>query len=972
MVGVENTILTFLKTQNTPPDKTHTHTRIGSKQNAISGGSYFVDNSDMKTFWQKYYDSVCVNGMLEYLTEKQLVEDGPIMIDLDLRYDSSIKTRQHKEQHVVDFIHKYLEMCNDVLDINTESENDISAFVMEKDFVNCLEDKTKDGVHIIIGIKCHKAVQILLREKMLKEIEEIWDDLPITNDWKEVFDEGVTRGTVNWQLYGSRKPLHDPYKVRKYYSFKKDENDLWGCTEYNLDTFNKNLKKNIVLLSARNNTWEAFNIRDKYVDIVENHKNKSNRKNTGKLVPRKADDKLNMMSYLNLLKINKAPIIDEKVLDRMFNDYFDDIIERKDVCNYKIKEIHEYTLSLPDTYYGKGSYYNWIRVGWALKNADERLFMTWLKFSSREICRDSLKSGGKFDWSRVSELYDFWEEFDIDTQFGLTERSIMYWCKKDAPEKYDVIHKDTVNYFIDRTLDYQVSDKGKGCPAEFDIAKVLWHVYKDRYVCVSVKNNLWYEFRQNRWHELDSGTNLRESMSTELYQFYMDLTQENVAQTSNSSQSTNDEGRNRSSRLANVAQLLKRTNWKNNIMREARETFYDSTFYENLDANPHLLCFNNYVIDFKENKPENRYRRGRPDDYISKSTNIDYIDYSVLKSAHKDIEDQIDTFMSQLFPDERLRRYVWEHLASSLIGTNENQTFNCYLGTGRNGKSKLVDLMSKCMGDYKHTVPVTLVTTKRPTLGGTSSEIAQLKGIRYAVMQEPSELDVLNEGVLKELTGGDPVQGRALYKDMDTFIPQFTLVVCANERIKINATDDGTWRRVKEVPFDAKFLDYPNTKENPNNNDDFPYGTDVDQGECAFQFKIDRKLDQKFDSWAPVFIAKLVDKAFKTGGAVDSHDCDKVNNASNDYRESQDIVKLFLKEKIIKGNDDDFIKKSEITEEWSEWCSQNNIDRKTKPKNEKLYKKLQNKIKIKYNKNDGWKGWKICYNEHAGNGSDDE
>ena len=49
----------------------------------------------------------------------------------------------------------------------------------------------------------------------------------------------------------------------------------------------------------------------------------------------------------------------------------------------------------------------------------------------------------------------------------------------------------------------------------------------------------------------------------------------------------------------------------------------------------------------------------------------------------------------------------------SLIGTNENQTFNIYTGSGSNGKSKLVELMSKCLGDYKATVPITLVTQSR-------------------------------------------------------------------------------------------------------------------------------------------------------------------------------------------------------------------------------------------------------------------
>ena len=49
---------------------------------------------------------------------------------------------------------------------------------------------------------------------------------------------------------------------------------------------------------------------------------------------------------------------------------------------------------------------------------------------------------------------------------------------------------------------------------------------------------------------------------------------------------------------------------------------------------------------------------------------------------------------------------MWEHLASILLGKNLNQTFNMYTGSGRNGKSKLVELMGTMLGDYKGTVPI--------------------------------------------------------------------------------------------------------------------------------------------------------------------------------------------------------------------------------------------------------------------------
>ena len=94
-----------------------------------------------------------------------------------------------------------------------DDKTEVSIFVMEKKTVNKLEDITKDGIHIIIGIKSDKPAQVLLRNKVLKDMEEIWGQLPLTNTWDQVIDEGITKGSVNWQIYGSRKPGYERYNL---------------------------------------------------------------------------------------------------------------------------------------------------------------------------------------------------------------------------------------------------------------------------------------------------------------------------------------------------------------------------------------------------------------------------------------------------------------------------------------------------------------------------------------------------------------------------------------------------------------------------------------------------------------------------------------------------------------------------------------------------------------------------------------
>ena len=357
---------------------------------------------------------------------------------------------------------------------------------------------------------------------------------------------------------------------------------------------------------------------------------------------------------------------------------------------------------------------------------------------------------------------------------------------------------------------------------------------------------------------------------------------------------------------------LKKTTTKQNIMREARELFYDRDFMSKIDNNVYLLGCNNCVIDFKEKI----HRNGKHDDYISKSTGINYIPLSYYQEHKSHIINEINEFMEQLFPNDQeygieLREYMWEHLASTLLGTIENQTFNIYNGKGSNGKSKLVELMSLILGDYKSTVPLTLITQKRNNIGGTSSEVHNLIGTRFAVMQEPSKHEKINEGVMKELTGGDPIQCRALFKDSVTFIPQFKLVVCTNCMPEVLSNDDGTWRRLRKVDFVSKFTD------KPYNDINFP------KKNYPHQFKVDTKIDEKFKEWGPVFLSMLVDIAYRTQGKV--NDVPRVLAATKEYRKGQD--------KILEFHDDCFvsepsrggytIRERDVTTRFRKWWDDN-------------------------------------------------
>jgi P4 family phage/plasmid primase-like protien len=931
----------FLRENPSEKGTPFTHTRMGDPSKKIFPGSYRIPDDKSDVFIRNYYNKVFEKNESEFLTEKHLVDDGPVLIDIDLRYENTIESRQHTKEHIIDLVVAYCDKCCEIIDIPQDSS--IEVFVMERESPCFEEQKTKDGVHIIISLQMHKALQVILRNKMLEEIKDIWSDLPITNQWDDVLDEGVTRGFSNWQMYGSQKPNYKPYKLTYFFNLLM-EKDGWNLTDYPVSKFN--LEKDFLKLSARNNKIPKFNMKDsvkeEFDKIAPNiHKKRSNANRN--VIIKEHEATINYNQYLYSLRLGNAVKIDAKLLDEMIVEFLEEV----ETHEYKLKETHLYTMALPESYYGPGSEFKWIRVGWALantdnKSSDNRLFLTWLAFSSREVCRETLQdSFGKFDWSNVQELFSTWQGFHKKNPDGLTNRSIMYWCKNDAKESYEKIHSETISHFIDYAIEN---------PGEFNLATVLYHIFKDRFVCVSNTKNIWYEYYNYRWFENDGGNSLRLGISKEMYQLFFDMIGDLMKkrhQMDNNDVDKEDCGK-KAAKLAEITQWLRQTQKKNNIMKEAKELFYDKDFMDKIDQNCELLCFNNCVVDFGKKT----HRKGQPDDFITKCTNINYVPLAKIENKEKQTIHDIKEFMKQLFPDDELRNYMWEHLASVLIGKNRDHAFNIYNGKGANGKSVLVTLMAKALGDYKGTVPITLVTQKRNSIGSTSSEIVDLMGVRYAVMQEPTKGDKLNEGIMKEITGGDPIQGRALYKDSVVFRPQFKLVVCTNSLFDIGSNDDGTWRRIRVCEFKSKFL------EKPGEDDEFPLD------EYPHQFKVDKSLEDKFDKWAPVLMSMLVEKAFECDGKVS--ECQIVKKKSNEYREEKDFIARFIKEKVRKRTGD-YIMKTSIKEEFKLWWKGEEI-KSDRPNNDELYHALTKRFgayKTKAPK--GWQNVCLIEDEEADN-----
>ena len=288
--------------------------------------------------------------------------------------------------------------------------------------------------------------------------------------------------------------------------------------------------------------------------------------------------------------------------------------------------------------------------------------------------------------------------------------------------------------------------------------------------------------------------------------------------------------------------------------------------------------------------------------------------------------------MEKVFPDPELRQYMWDHAASTLIGENRNQKFIIYTGVGGNGKSIWVDLLNLTLGNYADKMNIALITQKRKSIGGPTPEIAKLKGKRFVSMDEPSAGDELNEGIMKQMTGGDEMEGRGMYaKKMLKFYPQFELVCCTNHLFTIKSTDKGTWRRIRQVDFVAEFVDEEEYKRKEE------AGLTDDPNKPIY-IK-DLSMKDKLPSWVQVFTALLIERVNETGGLV--KDCKAVLKASQAYEQRENFWSQFFNENVTKGTNDDKIKKTEIRNHFNDWYQTNYQARP--PKASELYEQLTKK-----------------------------
>lgn len=156
-------------------------------------------------------------------------------------------------------------------------------------------------------------------------------------------------------------------------------------------------------------------------------------------------------------------------------------------------------------------------------------------------------------------------------------------------------------------------------------------------------------------------------------------------------------------------------------------------------------------------------------------------------------------------PRPELVTFLQRAIGYSLTGLTTERVLFILYGTGRNGKSTLLDVIRGLLGDYAMRVPTETLMARRGE--SIPNDIARLKGGRFVFANETDDGRRLSEALIKDITGGDTISARFMRGEWFDFKPEFKVWLATNHRPTIRGTDNAIWDRIRLIPFDQRIPD---------------------------------------------------------------------------------------------------------------------------------------------------------------------
>lgn len=324
-----------------------------------------------------------------------------------------------------------------------------------------------------------------------------------------------------------------------------------------------------------------------------------------------------------------------------------------------------------------------------------------------------------------------------------------------------------------------------------DVGNVIYELSKNKFVCASIKNKIWYEYKNHKWEYIEDAYSFDQYIGLDVvskYESFMDGLRINT--------NNDEEYMNRLIDLTNnVILKLKTKRDRTELINICSNIFYDSNFFYNLDENNSLLCFNNGIYDLNQKI----FRNGDPNDYISYSLRLNYIPYDDFKM---DVKKQLDNFLISIFPNDNMREYSLTYLAISLYGKYFDRKYNIWCGNSETGLMSFINLIKQTFNDYLYVMNNEILSGKKSIIHKIENELSKTKGKRLCIISEIE--DYLNKSSTKMI---NHIMSDKLIKSKNLcveFTPQFNIILPCASMPNIKNIKDNIFNHIHVLKIDDK------------------------------------------------------------------------------------------------------------------------------------------------------------------------
>ena len=328
--------------------------------------------------------------------------------------------------------------------------------------------------------------------------------------------------------------------------------------------------------------------------------------------------------------------------------------------------------------------------------------------------------------------------------------------------------------------------------------------------------------------------------------------------------------------LVAARKYIEKAHSVSSVLQTFETLSFDGDIEEELDLNPDLLAVGNGVIDL----PTGSLMPGRASHMLATAIDTKYRDGPT---------PLIDAFFDSIFNDDQdTISYMRRLLGYGITGHTREQVWAIWTGVGSNGKSLLMELVKKLLGQFCVMMPGELLFETGKTAAGASTPHLQTlikKRLGFKDEGKTEKANVLNDELIKTVTGSSTITSKALYKEFTEFQPTHLPVLLCNKRPHVNIHDEAMMRRIVIVPFTNVYTS-PDAKSNP-----------YDASNPNHRLK-DDKIGEKLMSkeGQQQLLAWLVRGAkewYATGlGKMSS----KIGQAFDSFREENDLLGAFIAE----------------------------------------------------------------------------